>query len=101
MAHIGYTAARMSIFLDIPFFIRGLCQSLYGEAGRGMLIGHVLLREMENVDPSDPTNMVEEYLYDWWNYERDWQTHSLYIDHLAAYEWHIQKVSELFFLVWR
>lgn len=70
---------------------------MYGRVGPKMTLSARLQREILNVDPLDPTSIVDEYLYDWWNYEDDWKTHPLQVDQQAAYKWHIQKVSEFFF----
>jgi hypothetical protein len=100
MAHVGHTAARLNTFLDIPYFLRGLSQSLNGKVGPAMQIAPRILRDIQNVDPLDPTSVVEEYQSDWWTYEPDWQTHPPEIDDLqAAFEWHIQKVNENLYFV--
>ena len=100
MAHVGHTAAIMNIFLDIPFFLRGVCQSLYGKVGPKLTISSgKILDHIEDVNPLDPTSVVEEYLDDWWNYEEDWKTHPLEVDQPAAFKWHIQKVKENLYFV--
>jgi hypothetical protein len=57
------------------------------------------MQDIKNVDPRDPTDVVDEYLEDWWNHERDWKTHPPKADHQAAYEWHIQKVNEISYFI--
>jgi hypothetical protein len=60
------SAAIMNIFLDIPFFYRGVCQPLYGKVGPRLSISSEnILSHIENVNPLDPTSVVEEYLDDW------------------------------------
>jgi hypothetical protein len=96
MLHVGYTAAKTNIFLEIPIFLRSMCQSLHGQVGPLMSMDEKISKEMEIVDPFDPTCIVDEYLYDWWNHEVEWKTHSQNVDHDAAHKWHIQKVKFYF-----
>jgi hypothetical protein len=98
MAHIGRTAARLNIFLDIPFFLRGLSQSLYGEIGPEISMGSKIIEQIHQVDPLDPTSIVDEYLYDWWKYEKEWETHPVEVNHVAAFSWHVKKVNENFII---
>jgi len=93
MAVVGHTASR-NIFLEIPSFVRSLSQSMNGEVGPSMTIGPQLQGEIFNVDPLDPTSIVDEYSDDWWNYEEDWKTHPLDVDQQAAYKWHIEEVHK-------
>lgn len=99
MAHVGYTAARLNIFLDIPFWLRSVCQSLHGKDGPRLAMRPRVLEEIQNAESCDPTRIVEEYLSDWWNHERDWQTHPIEVDHLAAFQWHRQKVNDILYFI--
>jgi Ni,Fe-hydrogenase I large subunit len=100
MAHVGHVAAGMNIFLDIPLFLRGVSQSLYGSDGPELRISTELLTKVREVDPLDPTSVVEEYLHDWWNYEKEWKTHPIESDPLEGFQWHIKKVNEIFIYIW-
>ena len=99
MALVGHTAASLNIFLEIPHFIRGLSQSLYGQVGPGMQILSKTLDIIQDVSLGDLTNIVEKYAFDWWNHENDWETHPLEVDHIAAYNWHIETVNEILYFV--
>jgi hypothetical protein len=99
MALVGHTAASMNIFLDIPFFLRGLSQSLYGSIGPNLRIGQEVIDQIKQVDPLDPTRVVDKYLDDWWNYEAEWETHSAEVDHEGAYQWHVKEVSKRFYII--
>jgi hypothetical protein len=94
MAIIGHTAAAMNIFLDIPFVLRAVSQSLYGEPGPEIKISSEFLEYIRRVDRKDPTGVFDEYLGDWWNFENEWETHSTEVDLIAAFGWHYTKVNE-------
>jgi hypothetical protein len=97
MAIVGHAASR-NIFLEMPLFIRGLSQSMYGKVGpKQITLCARLLKEIQNVDHLDPTSTVDQYLFGWWNHEKDWKTYSLDVDHQLAFKWHIRKVREIFF----
>jgi hypothetical protein len=98
MAHVGHTAASMNVFLDIPMFLRGLSQSLYlyRSDNHTLAISNKLKNEIQLHNPSDPTGIYNEYLDDWWNFEKEWETHPVEVNHVTAFKWHIQKVNENF-----
>jgi hypothetical protein len=101
MALVGHSAATLNVFLDIPFLLRGLSQSLsLGRGGGpGMQLSDKFYDDIRKVDPLDPTSIVEEYSYDWWNHASEWEIHPTEVNQLEAYRWHIQKVNEnLYFL---
>lgn len=94
MAHVGHTVASLNIFLDIPVILRGLSQSLESAIGPEMRVGSKFLNQIHQVDPLDPTSVVDEYLDDWWNHGKEWKTHSLEVDQVAAFQFHQRKVKE-------
>jgi hypothetical protein len=96
MAHIGHTAARLNIFLDIPVLLRAISQSVCGREGPKMQIGMTLWDEIWRYDPLDPTQVYKEYFCDWWNYKRNMELHPVEFDLKEAFGWHIQKVSSFF-----
>jgi hypothetical protein len=96
MALVGHSAAGLNVFLDIPLLLRGLSQSMYSDAGPVMEISGDLLNEIQKVDPSDPTGIYDEYLNDWWNFEKEWETHPVDNNHGAAFMWHVKKVNDIF-----
>jgi hypothetical protein len=99
MALIGHTAASFNIFLDIPLLLRGLSQSMIDTIGPKFSLSTKLLEEIKRVDPSDPTGIVNEYLSDWWNFAKKWETQPVEVDQEAAFQWHVQKVNEILYLV--
>jgi hypothetical protein len=70
-----------------------LSQGVYGTTGRVIQLTPQIFSDLFNEDPTDPTANVEEYLYDWWNFEQEWKTHSVEYDEEAAYLWHFEKVK--------
>jgi hypothetical protein len=94
MAIVGHTAASKNIFLDILFFLRGLSQSMYGEAPAEIMFTKRIWEEIERVpDRHDPTEILDEYYDDWWNKDSEWQTRPvIMVDQDKAFRWHIQKV---------
>lgn len=94
MAHIGHTAASMNIFLDIPIFLRGVSQSLYSKSGPEMNVTPQFFDDILRVDPIDPTGIYKEYYGDWWNFEKEWETHSVEVNQVDAFSWHLQKVKK-------
>jgi hypothetical protein len=95
MALVGHTAASMNIFLDIPMLLRAVSQAMYNKAGPLSLINIHTLEQMEQVDPKDPTGIVDEYFGDWWNFESEWKTHSVEVNQMDAFLWHLKKVKKL------
>jgi len=95
MAIVGYAAASMNIFLDIPLFLRGLAQSMSDPDGPQIQFSKKMWEEIERIpDLQDPTKMVDHYYHDWWNHDTKWQTYSqVPVDREKAFIWHIQKVS--------
>ena len=63
-----------------------------------MNISSEYFNEIGRIDPKDPTGIFKEYYGDWWNFENEWKTHSVEVDHIEAYAWHIKKVSGKFAL---
>ena len=63
-----------------------------------MNISSEYFNEIGRIDPKDPTGIFKEYYGDWWNFENEWKTHSVEVDHIEAYVWHIKKVSGKFAL---
>lgn len=101
MSHIGYTASRLNIFLSVPPFIRGLTQSIYQKSGLGLTFDYKYMLELRNVDPLDPTRIVDKYRWDWWNHEKNWREYPMdSMDLWEAFSWHIKKVCVFFFLSW-
>jgi hypothetical protein len=93
MALIGHAAASFNIFLDIPLFLRGVSQGIHGTNGPVIHLTPQMWVDLFNDDPTDPTAIVTEYLYDWWNSEQEWKTQSVECDQEAAYQWHFEKVK--------
>lgn len=98
MSHIGHTAARFNIFLDIPSLLRAMSQSLYLQEGPQMQISDRLWDAMQLHDPMDPTQVYEEYYGDWWNGEIS-ESEPVEIDLEEGFKWHIEKVSKNILLV--
>lgn len=98
MALVGHAAAGMNVFLDIPFFLRGLSQSMHHEAGPEFSISKKLRQEIERVDPRDPTGIADEYYCDWWNFAKEWETHPVVVDQDKAFRWHLEKVMKKIYI---
>jgi hypothetical protein len=94
MAVVGHSAASRNVFLDIPIFLRGLSQSICYHEGPKISISKKFLGEIKTFDPSDPTQIYDEYLVDWWNFDKEWKTHSEVVDLRKAFNWHVEKVRE-------
>ena len=95
MAVVGHTAASMNVYLDIPTFLRGVSQSLLYSEGPDICIS---TRMLEEPDPTDPTAIFDEYLSDWWNFHKEWETHPVEVDLEEAFRWHVEKVRGSFIL---
>ena len=87
MALIGYTAATMNIFLDIPNLLRGVSQSMLGAVSHKFRITPKMLFEIKQVDPTNPTSILDEYFGDWWNFD---ETYPVEVDRQAAFDWHMK-----------
>ena len=96
MAIIGHAAASMNVFLDILILLRGVGQSMFLMDGPHIQLSLEFFDLIERVDPKDPTRIFDEYYGDWWNFEKDWKTHSVEVDYHEAFLWHLTKVSEKF-----
>jgi len=97
MALVGH-ATSSGIFVDIPILLRGLSQSMVGQLGPHfkLVLSLDMWTELQRIkDPNDPTEVVAEYIGDWWNKNDEWETveHDL-LDLEAAFGFHLDLVSQ-------
>lgn len=96
MSIIGYAAAALNVFLDIPIVLRAVTQSVYFRNGPHMQIGNELLLLIQQDVPNDPTGIFDVYCHDWWNHEKDGEKYPKKVNLEEAFLWHLDKVSEKF-----
>lgn len=92
-------AMTSNIYLDIPPLIRGLqhCFAAASPQATQMRLDQEMLTMLRDIipDPRDPSSLVKEYTHAWWTQanEGEMKVHQL-LDVHAAFEFHIEKVSQ-------
>lgn len=94
MSIVGY-AVSDGIFLDIPPFLRGLAQCLFGAEGSGFRLSKEMYKELQRVpDPEDPTEIIDEYYQAWWMESENCSTvQPPLVDMSQAIKFHVARVS--------
>jgi len=94
MSIVGHAAARGE-FLDIPPFLRGVAVALAGEDGPKIELSRSMYEEIHRLpDKEDPTEIVDEYFYDWWNRWSNYPNEvQVMVDYRAGFRFHGNKVS--------